>query len=96
MEDAKPALQLEADDEGRCQAVELGEALPAAEELRLSANLSTLLADDGAGEHLPGSFSSSDSVQKEPEGAFSFQRIGNGLRKPLGALDWPVKCQEEL
>ena len=48
MEDAKLALQLEADDEGRRQAVELGEAFPAAEELRLPTNLSTLLTDDGA------------------------------------------------
>ena len=38
VEDAKLALQLEADDEGRRQAVELGEAPPSAEELRLPAS----------------------------------------------------------
>ena len=96
VEDPKPALQLKMDDEGRSQPIELGEAFPAAEELRSLVDLSTFLADNNPGEHLPRPLASSDSVKKKAKGAVTLKRISNGLGKPLSTLDWFIKHQHEL
>ena len=98
MEHSKPALQLETDNEGRRQAVELGKTLPAAKELCPPASLPTFMADNGAGEYLPGPLTSPNPVKKKPEGAFPFQRIGNGLRKPLVCWMGPyiIKMNSEM
>ena len=48
------------------------------------------------GKHLPWSLSGSNSMKKEPEGAVSFQCIGDGLRKPLGASNRLKQDHKEL